>query len=184
MGELVATQPRHRGGISHAGLQAPGNLDQEIVAGGVAVCVVDELEIVDIEDEHGGAAPRFLPVAEGVGDLLLEAAPVGQPGQWVAMGESLDLAASHFLRRDVAGRAAIAQKDAGAAEDRTAADRVHAFILAVVPAETQVAEGFPCVEVGLVASPEGRALAIADDGVPAGLSQQFGEACGSAMIRA
>ena len=56
-GELVAAQPRDR--VAGRAAQQPlGHLDQQLVAGGVAEAVVDRLEVVEVEEEHGDLCRR------------------------------------------------------------------------------------------------------------------------------
>jgi hypothetical protein len=50
--ELVARQPRHEG-AARGCLNAVRHLDQELVAGRVAEHVVDFLELVEVDAEHG-----------------------------------------------------------------------------------------------------------------------------------
>src|SRR6185295_17608882 len=52
-GELVSTHARHRVAEADAALQAPGDLDEELVAQRVAEAVVDDLEAVEVEEEDG-----------------------------------------------------------------------------------------------------------------------------------
>ena len=54
-GELVAAEPRDQILLAHGAAQALGDLDQQPVAGLVAEAVVDDLEVVEVEEEHGDA---------------------------------------------------------------------------------------------------------------------------------
>jgi hypothetical protein len=54
-GELVAALAGHGVGFAHAGDDAPGRLDQQAVAGLVAEGVVDFLEAVEVDEQHGHA---------------------------------------------------------------------------------------------------------------------------------
>ena len=62
MRELVAAEAGDGVGRAQARLHALGHLGQQPVAGGVAEAVVDALEVVEVEEQHGdaaaGAAPR------------------------------------------------------------------------------------------------------------------------------
>ena len=52
-GELVAGQPRHQGVRGDRRPQAPGYQAQDLVAGWMAVGLVDDLEAVEVaDDEH------------------------------------------------------------------------------------------------------------------------------------
>ena len=63
----------------------------------MAVYVVDRLEAVEVEHQHGGAVPVVRDVRQGLVELLVEVAPVRQAGQRIV--------ARHFAR-DIFGRAA------------------------------------------------------------------------------
>ena len=65
-GQVVGAQGR---------LDALGHRDQHLVAGAVAVAVVDRLEAVEVEVEHGDEAPGPVQLA---GQALEELGPVGQ----------------------------------------------------------------------------------------------------------
>jgi hypothetical protein len=52
--ELVAAQARDGVPGAHGGLHPPGDLHQHGVPGGVAVSVVDLLESVEVDEQHGG----------------------------------------------------------------------------------------------------------------------------------
>ena len=54
--------------------------------------VVDQLEVVEVEEEHGEQAIPIAPRAErGIGQALHEERAVGEPGERVVVGEVLDL---------------------------------------------------------------------------------------------
>ena len=55
-GELVAAEPRQRVALPQAGLEPPRRRDQQLVADQVAEAVVDDLEAVEIEVQHGERA--------------------------------------------------------------------------------------------------------------------------------
>ena len=54
-GELVAAQPGNRVALAHAAAEALGDGSQQLVARGVTEAVVDRLEVVDVDQHHGGA---------------------------------------------------------------------------------------------------------------------------------
>ena len=66
----------------HRGAQPRRHLDEQLVAGGVAEGVVDDLEVVQVEEEAGQAAGAG---AEPLGHVLGEQGAVGQPGQRVVV---------------------------------------------------------------------------------------------------
>ena len=80
-GELVAAKTGERVAGSQQPLQTPGDLDQDLVAGGVSKCVVDQLEAVEVQVDDrealGGAASGRHP------DPVREQGPVREPGERV-----------------------------------------------------------------------------------------------------
>ena len=56
--ELVAAQPRDGIGVTHGLLEASRDADEQLVAGRVAEAVVDGLEVVDVDEEHGDTKER------------------------------------------------------------------------------------------------------------------------------
>ncbi len=52
--EFVAPEPRDRPGVVHAALQPRGHRAKQQIAAGQAERVVDSLEAIEIEQEHGG----------------------------------------------------------------------------------------------------------------------------------
>ena len=52
-GELIPAEPGRRVPSSQAVGQPAGHFDQEGVSGRVAEAVVDQLEVVEVEEEHG-----------------------------------------------------------------------------------------------------------------------------------
>ena len=81
--ELVAAEPRDRVGGAHRGGEPARERDEHRVAGRVAVEVVDALEVVDVDVEHGGARARALGVRERVLEPVAAERAVGEPGQRV-----------------------------------------------------------------------------------------------------
>src|SRR5882724_9646928 len=118
-GELVAAQPRDGVGGTQRGLQAAGDLDQQLVAAHVPEAVIDQLEPVDVQHQHGeaGVLPPLLqgqPVLEAVE----EEGPVGQAGERVVEGLVPQLLLDAALLRLAVGRL---QPDAlGHVEERAA----------------------------------------------------------------
>jgi hypothetical protein len=88
-GELIPTQTRHRVPLAHARCQPIGRGHQKSIADGMAQCVVDQLEVVQIETHH-----REFGSPTGHGDglfyTLLEQHTVGQLGQCVMAGHKHD----------------------------------------------------------------------------------------------
>ena len=112
--EFVTAQAGHRVGLAHTAAQPLGHVDQHAVAEGMAQCVVDVLEAVEVQEQQ-----RKLPVLSlrlrslimtslGLSQARLEAlgqqAPVGQAGERVGGGQRFDAFARGDLLGDVAER--------------------------------------------------------------------------------
>ena len=84
-GELVAAEPADGIDLADAGLQPLGDGAQQFVADRMAERIVDLLEMIDVDREHGKAA-----AAAHVGDRLLDALAehhaIGQAGERVVAG--------------------------------------------------------------------------------------------------
>ena len=89
--ELVAAQPRDGVGRAHRVVQPRRERDQQVVARLVAQRVVDELELVEVGEQHGDRAA----VAPAAGERALEAVEreraVRQPGERVVHRPVADL---------------------------------------------------------------------------------------------
>ena len=88
--ELVPAYPREKVRLADAMLHGARHAFEQVVARHVAEGVVDVLEIVQVDHEHGarGAVPRH-PLGL-TGQFLLETAPVGEPGQEVVVDQVLE----------------------------------------------------------------------------------------------
>ncbi len=82
-GELVTSEAGD--GVARAGRgpEPLGDPDEELVTGGMAETVVDHLELVEIEEQHGDLLRGPVGAVEGVTDPVDEQRPVGQPGERV-----------------------------------------------------------------------------------------------------
>jgi hypothetical protein len=81
--ELVAAEPRDGVGGAHGGGEPARERDEHRVAGGVAVEVVDALEVVDVDVEHRGVGARPLGVRERVLEPVAAERAVGEPRERV-----------------------------------------------------------------------------------------------------
>ena len=81
--ELITPQPGQAVGAAQHRLQAPGELQQQGVAGGMAMAVVHLLEAVQIAEDQGQGLVRL---REGQFQPLGEAAAVEQPGEGITEG--------------------------------------------------------------------------------------------------
>ena len=66
--------------------QALGGGDQQLVAGAVAERVVDDLEVVDVGEQHREAGVGLAAALERVGQRAVEERAVGQAGQRIVVG--------------------------------------------------------------------------------------------------
>ena len=79
-------------------------VDQQRVAGGMPLVVVDELEAVDVAHDEGHVLAVDRRAAEDVAQALLQDAAVAEPGERIAECELLELGDALGLgdrRRDV-----------------------------------------------------------------------------------
>src|SRR4051812_48079636 len=85
-GELVAAEARRGVAGADAGGEALADLEQDLVAGGVAEAVVDRLEVVEVDEDDGQADVVAAHAADGVADALGEQRAVGEAGDRVVEG--------------------------------------------------------------------------------------------------
>ena len=83
--ELVAAQPRGGVLLAQAVGEALRDGGQQQVADRVAERVVDVLEAVEIEEQHGELAASAMRAGDRLPDAIREQRPVGQAGQRVVM---------------------------------------------------------------------------------------------------
>ena len=81
--ELVAAEPGDGVALAERLLQPVGDLLQQAVAGVVAERVVDLLEVVEVDQHHGGGGVRAVAGGDRLLDAVAEQRAVGQPGQRV-----------------------------------------------------------------------------------------------------
>ena len=81
--ELVAAEPGDQVAGADGGAQPLGDLDEQLVTGGVAERVVDDLEVVQVEEQAGEVSAAG---HEPAGDVLRQQRAVGQLGQRVVVG--------------------------------------------------------------------------------------------------
>ena len=98
-GDLVTGEPREAAARAEAVAQAPGEADQQFVAGLVTEAVVDPLEVVDV---HQQQADRRIAVAgEALIEIADEGRTVAEVGQVVGIGQALDTLLRQFGLGDV-----------------------------------------------------------------------------------
>ena len=100
--ELVAAEAR--GGVAGADarVQALGDLEQHLVAGGVAEAVVDRLEVVEVDEDDGQARALAAGARDGVAHALDEQRAVGEVGDGVVEGLVGELLLERLALADVA----------------------------------------------------------------------------------
>jgi hypothetical protein len=89
--ELVVAEAPDGVGPAKAAAQPGGDLLQQPVAGAVAHAVVDHLEVVEVDEEHGEAAAGAVGPGERVAHPVVEHRPVGEVGELVVEGLVLEL---------------------------------------------------------------------------------------------
>ena len=87
-GEFVTCQPhRQTAQVPEGMTQSVCDRAQHRIAAGVAVGIVDALEVIEIHEDHRGR----LRLGQNLLELLVEMAPVGQAGKLVVIGEVVGL---------------------------------------------------------------------------------------------
>ena len=113
--ELVAAEARDGVGRAHALAQALGDRDEQLVADRVAERVVDGLEVVDVDEQHGDGR---IGLRERLVDAVDEQRAVGQPGQRVVVGLVLELALELAQLPDRLLEAVVLERDRGVGGER------------------------------------------------------------------
>ena len=85
-GELVAAEPGDGVLRPQADGQPLAESDEELIARAVSEAVVDDLEAVEIEEEHGEQLASALGARQGEGEAIDEERSVGQAGEGVEEG--------------------------------------------------------------------------------------------------
>ena len=98
--EFVAADPRQHVGFAQVQSETLRDLDQQRVAGRMAVIVVDVLEIVDVEKGQREAGRRVAVLQQCVG-AVLDHPPGRQVGQFVVIGRAEQLVLEGLLGADV-----------------------------------------------------------------------------------
>ena len=118
-GELVAAETGRGVAAAHAAEESLRQLDEELVAGGVAQAVVDVLEVVEVDEDHGDRARPAASSPQRVLEALGEEQPVREVGEGVVkrlVGETLleDLALVNAAQgEDGAGQEGVARDAVG-----------------------------------------------------------------------
>ncbi len=139
-GELVTAEARDRVGRAHGLAHARGGLAQQLVPRRVAVGVVDDLEEVEVDEQHGHALVGGAGALDGVRQPVGEEHTVGEPRERVVERElhqplrGLPLLADVLDLRDEVERHAVLVPHERHAEQRpdVVAGRVPVALLHVV----------------------------------------------------
>ena len=117
--ELVSAESCRKVGRPQATAQPMTHLRQQAVAGEVAERVVDELEAVEIEEDHSKAEARRRPrVVDRKVQALEEQLPIGQTGDLVVQGPLSKSLLQLFAGLAVVDRADHAHGRSGRRTDR------------------------------------------------------------------
>ena len=112
-GEFVAAEPRHQLVAARHRAQPLRDLDQQLVAGGMAVNVVDRLEAVEVDAQHRERLVHARPPCSTLaGEMIGEDRAVGQAGQRIVIGEMGDPRGGFLALADVAHRQHAARRAA------------------------------------------------------------------------
>ena len=101
-GELVAAQTGDRVGAAQRLLQTRADLGQQPIADLVTEGVVDVLEAIEIQQQHGHLLARPLRVLDRLLDPVVEQGAIGQPGQRVVQRHALELGFLELAFGDIA----------------------------------------------------------------------------------
>src|SRR4029450_5367560 len=71
------------------------DLDEKLVARSMAKCVIDLLEVIEIEQEECSLAAVFAATVERIVQHLAEESPVGEACQRIVIGQLLKLAVTY-----------------------------------------------------------------------------------------
>ena len=101
--ELVAAESRGGVAAAQAVVDALGDRHEQVIAGGVAEAVVDRLEVVHVEEEHGDPARLAHPAGKRVLDAIREQRTVGKARERVVEGAVGELILELLAVAHVAG---------------------------------------------------------------------------------
>ena len=126
-GELVAAEARHQILAAHDVAQPLGDAEDQLVADVMAERVVDVLEVIEVDVEHGGSLAAGAHVVDHGFEPLAEIDAVGQAADRIVQGEMAQL---RFAGPDLLGGAPhVAQYETdeeGEAAERHRDERQHA----------------------------------------------------------
>ena len=100
--ELVAAHPRRGVGRADEACDAGCDVDEETVAGGMPVGVVDGLEAIEVDEAQTDPVPTVAAARQGLREVTVEESPVGKTGELVVVGLSGELLRELFAFGGVA----------------------------------------------------------------------------------
>ena len=103
--ELIATEACDEVAVAHRVREPFRHCLEQAVPGSVTKGVIDDLEVIEVDEEHRSdrVAIAQLVAVEDALEVELERAPVGCAGERVALGEVLDVTQQHGIAQ-VQGR--------------------------------------------------------------------------------
>ena len=124
--ELLAAQPADDVGAAHGLAEDVRERDEHLVARAVAVDVVDALEVVDVEHEHGDRVVRAADAVQLGAQAVVEVAVVVEARQGVGLRLELEAGANLRVVERERGRVAeaLGQLELLFGEDRVVAEAV------------------------------------------------------------
>ena len=125
--ELIAAETGDGIVFAQGQLHACGQGPQELVAGLMAVIVIDGLEAIQVEVGQGQPGVRALDLRHGLPQAVAKQDPVRQPGQGIIMGDVHQLTLMLLALGDVRVQRHVAQDLSLAIVDR--ADGEHGDVL-------------------------------------------------------
>ncbi len=109
--KLVTTESRYGIGLAHTLRQPLGRFNQQQVANGVPIPVVERFEVIQIEKHQRPKTPRASAGNKGLVQAVVEQSSIGQLGQWVVEGQLAHLVFHLFALGDVLNRAMQGQRN-------------------------------------------------------------------------
>ena len=121
--ELVAAHARHGVVVAQRGAQPARDLLQQLVADVVAQRIVDELEAVEVDEQHRHLLVEALRLRQRLGEAIHQHRAVGQAGERVVVRQVLDARLLRLALGDVLDHAGAPHVAA-----RAVAHDVHAHV--------------------------------------------------------
>ena len=124
--KLLAAQATDQVDAAHLAHRALGEFAQDLVAGRVAMTVIDLLEMIDVEEHHRGLVAALGPASEQLVQMREDVAAIVEPGQFV--GQRQGQAAAVICAQPL-GQAFAADLGAHPRQELVAIDRTDQVIV-------------------------------------------------------